>query len=59
MDAKTIKPLPVTPAAPLLVMSKIPKMVNCWEIENSTSNTWAKKIMAILKYMEVPSKLKL
>ena len=49
VDAKTIKPLPVTPAAPLLVISKIPKMVNCCEIENSTSNTCAKNMMAILK----------
>ena len=47
VDAKTIKPLPVTPAAPFDVTIRIPMIVKICRKSKSTLNTWAKKMIAI------------
>ena len=49
VDAKTIKPLPVTPAAPFEVIIKSPMIVKISPIERWTLYNCAKKIIAIDK----------
>ena len=47
--ARTMKPLPVTPAAPLEVSSRTASSVICWPSVIGVSVAWAMKTAAIVR----------
>ena len=57
VEARTINPLPVTPAAPLDVTINTPIIVSCWPMLRLILKTCERKITAMERYMDVPSRL--
>ena len=47
--ASTMKPEPVTPAAPLEVSSSMPISASCWLSVRSVLVAWARKTAAIVR----------
>ena len=47
VEARTMKPLPVTPAAPLEVTMRMPSMVRSSPVVRWTLYSWARKMVAM------------